>query len=324
MSKRALISGCSGQDGSYLCELLLEKGYTVHGIVRRHSVAEHQSSRINHLGDRVTTHYGSVTDAGRLAEIVATVQPDEVYHLAAQSHVRVSSDAKQETLEINAVGALNMLDACRRHAKGCRYYQASSSEMFGRGVDPDGFQRLSTPFQPTSPYGVSKVAAFHLTKHFRAAYGMHATNGILFNHESPRRGTNFVTAKVVAGAVSIYRGHAKTLELGAMDSSRDWGHSKDYTKAMWMMLQRDDPSDWIVATGETRTVRELCLYTFGRLNLDYQDYVVQNPKFLRPEELPYLRGESSRIREELGWEPEYTFESMIDEVLQTWLERIPA
>jgi len=318
MSVRALITGCSGQDGSYLAELLLTKGYEVHGIIRRQSVAEHQESRL----DQVRTYYGDLLDAASLVEIVTKVRPDEVYNLAAQSHVRVSFDVPIFTAQTNALGAMQMIDVCRRVVPGCRYYQASSSEMFGTAVDGDGYQRETTPMHPTSPYGIAKVFAFNTVRHYRRAYGMHATNGILFNHESPRRGSTFVTAKVVKGAVLIHRGHLSKLHLGNMDSHRDWGHSKDYVRAMHLMLQQTEPGDWVVATGETRTVRQLCEHVFGRLGMDYREHVVQDAKFLRPEELPYLRGDSARIRA-LGWAPTYTFETMLDEIVEYWLERIP-
>jgi GDPmannose 4,6-dehydratase len=319
---RALISGVAGQDGSYLAEYLLSLGYEVHGIVRRHSVAEHQEDRIHHLGESVTTHYGDLTDAGGLERIVAEVRPDEVYNLGAQSHVRISFDIPQFTAQVNAIGAMNMIEACRRLVPRCRYYQASSSEMFGLSVDADGYQREGTPMVPTSPYGIAKVFAYNTVRHYRRAYGMHATNGILFNHESKRRGSNFVTAKVAKGAVLVYRGYTRRLEMGNLDSARDWGHSSDYVQAMHLMLQQPEAGDWIVATGEARTVGHMCAYAFDRLGLNYRDYVVQEPRFMRPEELPYLRGDSSRIRA-LGWAPRMDFRAILDEMVDHWLERIP-
>lgn len=320
--KRALITGIAGQDGSYLAELLLEKGYEVHGIVRRQSVAEHQDSRIDHLAGRVRTHYGDLLDERSIERVVAEVKPDEVYNLAAQSHVRISFDVPVFTSQTNAIGVLNVIDVCRRIVPECRYYQASSSEMYGTAVDDDLYQRESTPMRPTSPYGIAKVFGYNTVRHYRRAYGMHATNGILFNHGSPRRGSGFVEAKVVKNAVLIRRGRLHKLELGNLDSHRDWGHSRDYVRAMHLMLQQSDPGDWVVATGETHTVRELCDYVFRMLGMRYQDYVVQNPKFLRPEELPYLRGDSTRIRA-LGWAPTFTFETLLDDILKYWMDRIP-
>ncbi len=320
---RVLVSGIGGQDGSYLAEHLLLLGHEVFGIVRRQSVAEYQDARLEHLAGKVRTFYGDLLDATSLERIVREVMPDEVYNLAAQSHVRVSFDVPMFTASTNALGAMQMIDVCHRIVPGCRYYQASSSEMFGTSVDPDGFQRESTPMCPTSPYGIAKVFAYNTVRHYRRAYGMHATNGILFNHSSPRRGSNFVEAKVVKGAVMIYRGLAQQLALGNMDSHRDWGASKDYVRAMHLMLQQPQPGDWVVATGETHTVRDLCQYVFNRLGMDYEDYVVQDARFLRPEELPYLRGDSKRIRE-LGWQPAYSFTSLLDELVSYWLDRIPA
>jgi GDPmannose 4,6-dehydratase len=317
---RALITGIAGQDGSFLAEHLLELGYDVHGIVRRQSVAEHQDSRLDHLAGRIRTYYGDLLDPTSIERIVEDVQPDEVYNLAAQSHVRVSFDVPVFTAQVNGVGAMQMLEACRRHAPGCRFYQASSSEMFGNGCDADGYQRETTPMRPTSPYGIAKVFAYNTVRHYRNAYAMHASNGILFNHESDRRASNFVTAKVVKGAVKIYRGLEKKLLLGNMDAQRDWGHSRDYVRAMHLIQRLQVPGDWVVATGETRSVRDLCRYVFSRLGLNYEDHVEQDPRLLRPEELPYLRGDSARIRA-LGWRPRYTFESMIDEIIDSWLQR---
>ena len=323
MSRRALITGINGQDGSYLAEHLLDLGYEVHGIVRRHSLAENQSSRLEHINDRITRHYGDLTDETSLLNVISQVQPDEIYNLAAMSHVRISFDMPAFTIRTNGIGVLNMLELFRQRCAGARFYQASSSEMFGNSIDPDQTQRLTTPMVPVSPYGVSKVMGFNLTRHYRDAYGLFACNGILFNHESPRRGTNFVTNKVVKTAVEIRRGLVDRLELGNLDSSRDWGHSWDYVRAMHMILAHQQPRDWVVATGETRTVRELCEFTFGELGLDYRDWVHQNPKYMRPEELRYLRGDSHDIRQVLGWQPRYTFETMIQEMIRYWWDQIP-
>lgn len=318
--KRALITGISGQDGSYLTEHLLKLGYDVHGIIRRHSVAENQDSRIAHLP--ITTHYGDLTDYPSLSRIVKEVEPDEIYNLGAMSHVRISFDMPSFTIQTNAHGVLNMLELVRTVVPRAKFYQASSSEMFGNSVDRDGTQRLTTPMRPVSPYGCAKLLGFNLVRHYRDAYKLHVCNGILFNHESPRRGTNFVTNKVVKTAVEIKKGLAKELVLGNLDSSRDWGHSKDYTRGMHMIINHERPDDWILATGVTHTVRDLCELVFTRLGLDYLDYVEQDPKFFRPEELKYLRGDPQKAKVELGWEPEYTFESMIDEMIQFHMERL--
>jgi len=322
MKKKALITGITGQDGSYLTEYLLELGYDVYGIVRRHSVPENQSSRLQHVNDNITRIYGDLTDEWSIAKVITEVQPDEIYNLAAMSHVRISFDMPAFTIKTNSLGVLNMLESYRQFCPTARFYQASSSEMFGNSIDTDGVQRLTTPMTPVSPYGCSKVMGFNLTRHYRDAYKLHACNGILFNHESPRRGTNFVTNKVVKTAVEIRRGLTDRLELGNLDSSRDWGHSYDYVRAMHLLLNHDTARDWVVATGESHTVRELCQYVFNSLNLNYEDYVMQNQKFLRPEELKYLRGDSTDIRQQLGWTPKYTFESMLDEMIAYWMKEI--
>ena len=315
--KKAFITGINGQDGSYLAEHLLDSGYEVHGIVRRNSVPEHQQSRIDSTRISMNVYYGDLLDQGSVEHLLDRIQPDEIYNLAAQSHVRISYDVPQFTAQTNAVGVLNILEAYRRSCPKAKFYQASSSEMFGSSVDADGYQRETTPMNPVSPYGCTKVFGYNIVRNYRNAYKLHASNGILFNHESPRRGSNFVTNKVVKAAVSIKLGLEDKLELGNMDAYRDWGHSKDYIKAMHLILQQDQPGDWVVATGETRSVRDMCEYVFSKLGLDYKDYVVQNDKFLRPEELPYLKGDSTKIRE-LGWKPEYTFESMMDEMIEHW------
>lgn len=322
--KKALITGINGQDGSYLTEYLLSLGYEVHGIVRRHSVVENQNHRLvkNGTNENVITHYGDLLDYPSLIRIVSKVMPDEIYNLGAMSHVRVSFDMPSFTIQTNALGVLNMLEVYRTICPKAKFYQASSSEMFGNSVDADGVQRLSTPMNPVSPYGCSKVMGYNLVRHYRHAYGLHACNGILFNHESPRRGTNFVTNKVVRGAVAIKKGIDDKLELGNMDSYRDWGHSKDYVKAMHMIINHKTPEEFIVATGETHSVRDLCEIVFSKLGLDYQKFVVQNPKFMRPEELKYLKGDSSKARNVLGWKPEYTFETMIDEMIKRWEKEI--
>jgi GDPmannose 4,6-dehydratase len=238
------------------------------------------------------------------------------------SHVRISFDMPSFTIKTNGLGVLNMLDIYRQTCPEAKFYQASSSEMFGNSIDSDGVQRMTTPMVPVSPYGVSKVMGFNLTRHYRDAYKLHACNGILFNHESPRRGTNFVTNKVVKTAVEIKRGLTNRLVLGNLDSCRDWGHSKDYVRAMHMILNHQTPRDWIVATGETHSVRDLCQYVFMALGMNYRDYVEQDAKFLRPEELKYLKGDSSDVRNILGWKPTYTFESMLEEMIKYWMDQI--
>jgi len=318
--KKAFLTGIGGQDGSYLAEYLITLGYEVHGIVRRNSVSEQQQTRIDHLTNKVKVYYGDLLDQSGLERLLREIQPDEIYNLAAQSHVRVSYDIPQFTVQTNAVGVLNILEAYRSACPNAKFYQASSSEMFGSAVDEDGYQRETTPMRPVSPYGCSKVFGFNIVRNYRHAYKLHASNGILFNHESPRRGSNFVTNKVVKTAVQIKLGLTDKLELGNLDAYRDWGHSKDYVRAMHLILQQDEPGDWVVATGETRSVRDMCKYVFGKLELNYEDHVIQNQKFLRPEELPYLKGDSTKIRTELGWSPEYTFEMMMDEMIESWVK----
>lgn len=318
MSKKALIFGISGQDGSYLTEYLLSLDYEVHGIVRRHSVAENQFKRLAHIRDKIKIRYGDIVDVPSIYNALSIV-PDEIYNLAAQSHVRVSSEMPVYTTEVNAVGTLNLLDAMSKICPAAKFYQASSSEIFGNSVDPDGFQRETTPMTPVSPYGCSKLFAYGIVRHYRNAYKLHAVNGILFNHESPRRGLNFVTNKVVKNAVQIKLGQLEKLELGNMHSYRDWGHAADYVKAMHMMLAWDQADDFVVATGEARSVTDLCEYVFSQLGLHYADHVSQNPVYCRPEELNYLKGDSSKIRETLGWKPEYTFQTMLDEMIEYWM-----
>jgi len=320
--KRALITGLGGQDGSYLAEHLLEKGYEVHGMIRRHSVAENQDSRISKITNQIETYYGDLLDVPSLVRIFQASQPDEIYNLGAMSHVRISFDVPSFTIQTNGLGVLNMLETYRTMAPQAKFYQASSSEMFGNSVDEDGIQRLTTPMTPVSPYGCAKLLAYNLVRHYRHAYKLHACNGILFNHESPRRGTNFVTNKVVKRAVEIKLGLKEKLELGNMDSFRDWGHSKDYVRAMNLIVNHDTPDEFIVSTGRTHSVRDLCDVVFSSLDLNYKDYVTQNPKFMRPEELKYLKGDSSKAREVLGWKPEYTFESMLEEMIENWKEKL--
>ena len=319
--KKAFITGIGGQDGSYLAEYLLSLDYEVYGIVRRNSTPEHQQSRLDPIRNNPNLHvsYGDLNDTSGIERLLRNIQPDEVYNIAAQSHVRISYEIPQFTVQTNSVGVVNILEAVRNNCPKAKFYQASSSEMFGSSVDEDGFQRESTRMTPVSPYGCAKVFGYNIVRNYRNAYKLHASNGILFNHESPRRGSNFVTNKVVKAAVRIKLGLQNELELGNLDAYRDWGHSKDYIRAMHLILQQPEAGDWVVATGETRSVRDMCKYVFSQLDLNYEDYVIQNKKFLRPEELKYLKGDSTRIRE-LGWKPEYTFESMMDEMVEHWME----
>jgi len=320
--KRAFITGITGQDGSYLTEYLLGLDYEVYGIMRRHSTSENQDSRLNHISDKIETVYGDLQDQSSLERAISRIQPDEIYNLGAQSHVRVSFDIPQFTGNTNALGVLNMLEAYRLHAPNAKFYQASSSEMFGNCVDEDGFQRETTPMHPVSPYGCSKLYGYSIVRNYRKSYKLHACNGILFNHESPRRGSNFVTSKVVKRAVEIKKGLATGLVLGNIDSHRDWGHSKDYVKAMHKIINHETPDDFVVSTMETHSVRDMCEYVFARLGMDYRDHISQDEKFMRPEELKYLKGDSTKAREILGWTPEYTFETLMDDMVDSWMEKL--
>lgn len=316
--KVALITGINGQDGSYLAEFLLGKGYEVHGIVKRNSVSENQTYRIDHIFDKLKLHYADMTDMPSLVKVLMEVQPDEVYNLAAQSHVRISFDQPIYTANATGLGTLNLLEAVRLVSPKSKIYQASSSEMFGNNIDEDGYQRETTPMNPVSPYGCAKVFSYNICRNYRNSYGMKVWNGILFNHESPRRGTNFVTNKVAKAVVRIHLGLDDKLVLGNLEATRDWGHAKDYVEAMWLMLQSDTPDDYVCSTGISHSVRDLCEYTFGLMGMDYKDYVVTDDKYLRPEELKDLKGDSSKLRNELGWDPKYDFEMMMREMVIHW------
>ena len=317
--KKTLITGINGQDGSYLAEFLLSKNYEVHGTLKRNSVSENQTSRLENIYDNISLHYADLSDFSSLVSVIQKVMPDEIYNLAAQSHVRISFDQPIYTANVTGIGTLNLLEAVKLIKPDTKVYQASSSEMFGNSIDSDGFQRETTPMNPVSPYGCAKVFSYNICRNYRNSYGMKIWNGVLFNHESPRRGTNFVTNKVVKEAVKIKLGLSDELKLGNLEATRDWGHAKDYVEAMWLMLQDDTPDDYVCATGISHSVKELCDYTFSKLGLDYRKYVKQDQKHFRPEELSDLKGDSSKLRNKLGWNPKYTFEVMIDEMIEYWL-----
>jgi len=315
--KRALITGITGQDGSYLAELLLAKGYEVHGVIRRASTFN--TERIDHLyrdphepDVRLLLHYGDLSDATVMRRILEKTEPDEVYHLGAQSHVRVSFEEPEYTADVVALGTLRLLESIRdymsRTGREVRVYQAGSSEMFGASPPP---QSEATPFSPRSPYAVAKVAAYHFAVNYREAYGMFITNGILFNHESPRRGETFVTRKITRAAGRIKLGLQDKLYLGNLDARRDWGFAGDYVEAMWLMLQQPEPDDFVVATGESHSVRDFLEEVFVHLELDWRDYVVIDPRYLRPTEVDHLEGDATKAREKLGWRPRVTFQELV-------------
>lgn len=318
--KKALITGINGQDGSYLAEFLLDKGYEVWGTLKRNSVSENQTARLGDNYSKVKLEYADLTDLSSLIRVISLCQPDEIYNLAAQSHVRISFDQPLYTANTTGIGALNVLEAVRLVKPDCKIYQASSSEMFGNTIDSDGFQRETTPMNPVSPYGCAKVFAYNISRNYRHSYHMFVSNGILFNHESPRRGTNFVTNKVVKEVVKIKLGLSDQLRLGNLSATRDWGHAKDYIQAMWMLLQLDEPGDYVCSTGVSHSVQDLCEYVFSKLDLNWREYVKADSKFFRPEELNNLKGDSSKLRKATGWKPEYTFESMLDEMIEYWLD----
>jgi GDPmannose 4,6-dehydratase len=326
MSRRALITGITGQDGSYLAELLLAKGYEVHGVVRRASTVgtreriDHISGDLREPGAHVKLHYGDLTDTSSLQRVLATVQPDEVYNLGAQSHVRVSFDVPDYTVEVAGVGTLRLLEAIRNLGMQPRFYQASSSEQFGKVVETP--QRETTPFHPRSPYACAKVFAHHITVNYREAYGLHASCGILFNHESPRRGEGFVTRKITLGLARIAVGLQDKLYLGNLDARRDWGFAGDYVDAMWRMLQQDTPDDYVIATGETHSVREFLDEAASHLDLDWERHVEIDPRYFRPSEVDLLLGDASKARRELGWAPKTTFRELARMMVDADLEAV--
>jgi GDPmannose 4,6-dehydratase len=321
--KRALITGISGQDGSYLAELLLDKGYEVHGIVRRSS--SFNTERIDHLyrdpherGVRLFLHHGDLNDASSLQSIVGDVKPDEVYNLGAQSHVRVSFDIPEYTGEVTALGAIRLLEAIRKLGVSCRYYQASSSELYGKVVETP--QRETTPFHPRSPYAAAKAYAFYVTLNYREAYGIFAVNGILFNHESERRGETFVTRKITRAVGRIKHGLQRDVFLGNLDAQRDWGHAADYVEAMWLMLQQAEPDDFVIGTGETHSVREFLEIAFARAGLDWREHVKIDQRYFRPAEVDLLLSDPTKAREKLGWVPKVSFPELVARMVDSDLE----
>jgi GDPmannose 4,6-dehydratase len=322
--KRALITGITGQDGSYLAELLLDKGYEVHGIVRRSS--SFNTDRIDHLykdphekGVRLKLHYGDLTDASSLNRILRVVEPDEIYNLGAQSHVKVSFEVPEYTADSVAVGTVRLLEAIRETGMKPRFYQASSSELFGKVRETP--QKETTPFYPRSPYACAKAYAFYITVNYRESYGMFAANGILFNHEGPRRGETFVTRKVTRAVARIKHGLEQKVYLGNLDAKRDWGHARDYVEAMWLMLQAKEPDDYVVATGESHSVKELCEEAFACAGMDWKQFVEVDPRYFRPAEVDFLQGDATKARQKLGWKPKVGFKELIKEMVEADLER---
>ena len=320
--KKAFLTGITGQDGSYLAEFLLNKGYVVHGLIRRSS--SFNTERIDHLyrdfhdtDTRLFLHYGDLSVSGQLMDLLHSIQPDEIYHLGAQSHVRVSFDMPEYTGDVTGLGTLRILEAIRKTGIKTKFYQASSSEMFGAASPP---QSENTIFQPRSPYAAAKVYAYYIVQNYRDAYGLFATNGILFNHESPRRGETFVTRKITRAATQIKLGLKNKLFLGNMEAKRDWGFAGDFVEAMWLMLQQDKPDDFVIATGETHSVREFTEKVFSRLDLDYNKYVSVDPRYFRPTEVDILLGDASKAKKALGWKPKVTFDALIDMMIATDME----
>lgn len=320
--KKAFLTGITGQDGSYLAELLLSKGYEVHGLIRRSSTFN--TDRIDHLyrdvhepNTKLFLHYGDLSVSGQLMDLLHSIAPDEIYHLGAQSHVRVSFDMPEYTSDITGLGTLRILEAIRKTGIKTKFYQASSSEMFGAAPPP---QSEKTMFQPRSPYAAAKVYAYYIAQNYRDAYNLFATNGILFNHESPRRGETFVTRKITRAATHIKLGLKNKLYLGNLEAKRDWGYAGDFVEAMWLMLQQEKPDDFVIATGETHSVREFAEKVFAKLDLDYQKYVAVDPRYFRPTEVDVLLGDSSKAKKILGWQPKVTFDELINMMIATDME----
>lgn len=316
LNRKALITGITGQDGSYLSELLLNKGYEVHGVIRRSSSLN--TARIDHIFDQLHLHFGDLSDGSALGALLSKVQPDEVYNLGAQSHVRVSFDCPEYTADIDAMGTLRLIEAVKAHCPSAKYYQASSSELYGKVVEIP--QSETTPFYPRSPYGVAKLFGYWYTVNAREQ-GLFACNGILFNHESPRRGETFVTHKVTKAAARIKLGLQDSLTLGNLDAKRDWGHAQDYVEAMWLMLQQEQPDDYVIATGETHTIKELLDVAFSRVGLDWTKYVGIDQKYYRPTEVDILKGDASKAQRILGWKPKVGFKQLIEEMVDSDLNK---
>jgi len=323
MFKKALITGITGQDGSYLAELLLEKGYEVHGIIRRSS--SFNTGRIEHLYQdshsediHLRLHFGDLSDSSNISRLLEKIKPDEIYNLGAQSHVRVSFDIPEYTGDITGLGALRMLDALKETQIPARYYQASSSEVFGNVQEIP--QTEKTPFYPRSPYGCAKVYAYWMTVNYRESYDLYACNGILFNHESPRRGETFVTRKITKGLARIVAGKEDKIYLGNLQAKRDWGYAKDYVEAMWLMLQQNEPDDYVIATGETHSVQEFLETAFQMVGLDWQDHIALDPRYFRPAEVDLLIGDASKAREKLGWQPKVKFKELVRRMVQADLQ----
>ena len=316
--KKALITGITGQDGSYLAELLLDKGCEVHGVIRRAS--NFNTQRIDHIYDKLQLHYGDLSDSSQITRLLYDLQPDEIYNLGAQSHVRVSFDIPEYTGDVTGLSTVRLLEAIKETnlIKKARYYQASSSEMFGKVHEVP--QVETTPFHPRSPYGCAKVFAYWLTVNYRESYGLHASNGILFNHESPRRGETFVTRKITRAATRIKMGLQKDLYLGNLDAKRDWGYAKEYTEAMWLMLQQDNPDDYVCATNETHTIKEFCEECFGLLNLDWKEHVKHDERYERPAEVDLLIGDPAKLKKQIGWEPKVKFKELVKIMTEADLE----